>query len=771
MKMPKLNLRKGFGLFRNFGWKKNLLAVAAGFLLAMGLEQLRFLLEEVRVLSTFDPTLASIPFIGFIMGIWGILGSLAYIGISLLSLLDGFKELGMDFSVQYVIVAVVSTLVYSVLPSLLWYLIPIKNEKFTTYPRLDTAAHVFKFYIIMVVTVIVYMFLSWLLNGFNMDVSARILDYAVIFTQYLSTVLIIGIPVIIVLAHIHYRTLTINERMVLAFLAVVVAAVLIGSWLIYRISYYVNSDLFTEYDRLLDESIESTENGIEILIRYQNYWNWFYVMVAILFNSLLIIAMFLMRSIEKKVTKPILRLADAMERYAGQAGEGLKPEALKEECAPYRSGYGEVSSLTRTCVDMAGEVEAYMKNLQTATAEKERIGTELNVASAIQNDMLPRVFPPFPNRKEIDLYASMTPAREVGGDFYDFYLIDRDHLALTIADVSGKGVPAALFMVITKTLLQNHAQLGGSPKEILSYVNHQLATNNDALMFCTVWLGILDLNSGRLISANAGHEYPAIRRGGGEFVLQVERHDPPLGLRDGLRFKESEAVLQPGDSLFIYTDGVTEGTDASLEEFGEERLVLTLNRNPEQDAKETIENLYGAIREFAGDTPQFDDITMLCLKYLGPQKKENESLRQACLTVRADTEELDRVTAFTEEELEAVGCPEDVLYTMTLAAEEIFVNVANYAYEGREGSVDISLSCDADKHLIEMAFSDRGTPFDPTARKAPDITAKPGQRPIGGLGIHLVKKTMDEVTYRYEGGKNVLTIRKSMLSAAFPDED
>ena len=755
------NWRKSFGLFRHISWKKRLLAAAIGFLICLLLERLTILFQEDRFFSAFDPTLAVVPLIGFLMGIWGILGCLAEISFSLVDFLRELDAMGLELDVFYAVMVILSMAVYCVLPSLLWYHIPIKGEKLATYPRLDTSAHVIKYYLIMIVTVFVYLIMVLFMNGFGLN--GRLLDYVVIYTQYLNAALILGIPVILVLSAIYHRTFTINERMVLSFLVVGVAAALISAWVVYRFSAQLNPAVFEDYEALmLHEELEFSEEEMDIINRYNNYWDWFYVMVAIVFNSLLILEMFLMRSIEKKVTQPILGLADAMEKYAGQGGNGLSPEALREECGPYRYGYGEVSSLTRTCVDMAGEVDTYMKNLQEATAEKERIGTELKVASSIQSDMLPRAFPPFPERREIDLYASMTPAREVGGDFYDFYLVDRDHLALTIADVSGKGVPAALFMVIAKTLLQNHAQLGGSPKEILAYVNHQLCQNNESLMFCTVWLGILDLNTGKLVSANAGHEYPAVRKKGGSYELMIDKHSPPLGVREGVQFREREDVLAPGDSLFVYTDGVTEGTNASLEEFGEERLVLALNEDASGEARDVVERVHRATEEFAGGTPQFDDITLLCLRYLGPEKQGEEEKKQSVLVVPADNNELDRVMAFAEEHLEAAGCSEDALYSITLAVEEVFSNIANYAYGDNKGSVKIAFSFNEEDRQAVMEFSDRGIPFDPTRRPEPDITAKPSERPIGGLGIFIVRKTMDEVKYRYEGGKNVLTIRKSI---------
>lgn len=392
------------------------------------------------------------------------------------------------------------------------------------------------------------------------------------------------------------------------------------------------------------------------------------------------------------------------------------------------------------------------------TAEKQRIGTELDVASKIQRDMLPGIFPPFPDRGEIDLYASMTPAKEVGGDFYDFYFVDRDHLALTIADVSGKGVPASLFMVISKILLKNHAQNGGSPKEIPTYVNHQLYQNNDSFMFCTVWLGILELSTGKLVCANAGHEYPVLKRAGGVYEMIRDKHNAPLGIRDGLRYNEYELMLNPGDCLFEYTDGVTEATNAAEELFGEERLVDALNYNPNDVPENVIKGIYREIKSFVREAPQFDDITMLCIRYMGSDMEDNKN--QVRITVPARVDSLDTITGFIEEQLEAAECPMKTVLAITLAVEEIFVNIAHYAYEGKAGDAEVIFSFDEGERVVQIVFEDRGIPFDPTTRPEPDTTQKPAERKIGGLGIHLVRKTMNKMEYKYEGGKNILTIQK-----------
>ena len=278
----------------------------------------------------------------------------------------------------------------------------------------------------------------------------------------------------------------------------------------------------------------------------------------------------------------------------------------------------EIGVLSEDIISLAQEVDDYIHQIETITAEEERIGTELALASQIQASMLPGIFPPFPNHKEFDIYAIMDPAKEVGGDFYDFFLIDEDHLGLVIADVSGKGIPAALFMMVSKIILQSCAQLGQSAGDILNKTNDALSVNNRTGMFVTVWVGILELSTGKLTAANAGHEYPYLMRNG-KFEMFKDKHGFVVGGMEGTRYKEYEIQLEPGDALFVYTDGVPEANDENRNLFGMDRLTEALNRDPEGDCRIQIQNVKQAVKDFVKDADQFDDLTMLCMKYYGPQ--------------------------------------------------------------------------------------------------------------------------------------------------------
>lgn len=281
----------------------------------------------------------------------------------------------------------------------------------------------------------------------------------------------------------------------------------------------------------------------------------------------------------------------------------------------------EIGSLAESFSSMIREIENHIKEIKTITAENERIGAELSVATQIQADMLPRIFPAFPDRNEVDIYAIMRPAKEVGGDFYDYFFIDPDHLALVIADVSGKGVPASLFMVISKTIIKNRALLGGTPSEIISYVNDQLCQNNDEGMFVTVWFAIIEISTGKGVAVNAGHEHPALKRKDGKFELIKYAHSPMIAIREGVPVTEHEFTLYPGDTLFVYTDGVTEAADMNEDLFETGRLLNALNsmNDKPDDIRGLLNKVLEKIDRFVGLAPQFDDITMLGFRYYGPE--------------------------------------------------------------------------------------------------------------------------------------------------------
>ena len=279
----------------------------------------------------------------------------------------------------------------------------------------------------------------------------------------------------------------------------------------------------------------------------------------------------------------------------------------------------KTSQALRQQMDTIRRMEREQMELENQKREQEQIIRELSTAKQIQESMLPHIFPPFPERPEIDLFASMDPARDVGGDFYDFFFIDEDHLCLAMADVSGKGIPGAMFMMLSKRIIEDFARQVRSPAEILTRTNEALCDNNQAEMFVTVWLGILEISSGKLTAANAGHEFPTFKKKDGRFALYKDRHGFVVGGMAGVRYQNYEVLLSPGDQLFVYTDGVPEATAADGQMFGTDRMIAALNTCADGSPAEILESVHNSVDAFVGDAEQFDDLTMMCLEYRGHQ--------------------------------------------------------------------------------------------------------------------------------------------------------
>jgi sigma-B regulation protein RsbU (phosphoserine phosphatase) len=317
------------------------------------------------------------------------------------------------------------------------------------------------------------------------------------------------------------------------------------------------------------------------------------------------------RYLERVFLTPVDAITKEASRFAS---ENIPAE---EKLSSRITNTDEIGILASSIDRMEEQITRYVENITSITAENERIGTELSLATRIQLSMLPHEFPPFPERTDIDIFAVMDPAKEVGGDFYDFFLIDDDHLGLIMADVSGKGIPASLFMMASKIILQSVAMLGGSPAEILTRTNEAICSNNQAEMFVTAWVGILELSTGKLTAANAGHEYPALKRADGSFELFKDKHGLVIGAMPDIRYREYELQLEPGDKLFVYTDGVPEASDAENKMFGTQRMLDALNGAPEASPEQLLRQVRRAVDEFVKDAQQFDDLTMLCVEYKG----------------------------------------------------------------------------------------------------------------------------------------------------------
>ena len=361
--------------------------------------------------------------------------------------------------------------------------------------------------------------------------------------------------------------------------------------------------MLTEYDKINDYATGEFRRSSRIINQTSG------LIISALF-ALSIIGAFLA---SRKIAKPLQEMTNDIR-------EGSGTDKIFEMKDIYKTG-DEIQVLAEAFDDLSQKNKQYIDDITQITKEKERVNTELDMANQIQTTILPHIFPAFPNRNEFDVYATMNPAKEVGGDFYDFYIVDDNHLAIAIADVSGKGVPAALFMMVTKAILKNNAMLNKSVGEVLAMTNDMLCSNNQLDMFVTVWMGILEISTGILTCANAGHEYPVIMRDG-RFELLKDSHGFVLGGFENETYDEYQIRLEKGDKLFVYTDGVPEAVDAERTFFGTDRLVDSLNKVPDADPEQILDNVKSDVDTFVKGAEQFDDITMLCLEYKGPEIKD-----------------------------------------------------------------------------------------------------------------------------------------------------
>ena len=403
---------------------------------------------------------------------------------------------------------------------------------------------------------------------------------------------------------------------------------------------------------------------------------------------------------------------------------------------------------------LSDDINSTVTTLKRYIAEAAaRIDKELEYAKQIQLSALPTNFP---EKEEFEIYAQMIAAKEVGGDFYDFYKLNDTTVAFLAADVSGKGIPAAMFMMTAKTIIKDLAESGMPVNDIFTKANEKLCENNESGMFVTAWMGILDLSTGKMQFANAGHNPPLLKRANGDFEYLKTRAGFVLAGMDGVRYRVSELTLCPGDRLFLYTDGVTEATNAENKLYGEDRLLAFMNQNALTKATELLPALKANIDEFVGEAPQFDDITMLMFDY----KPMQGGVRMMNKTFPAKVEALSDVLGFVDQTLESYECPMKIQTAICVAIEEVFVNVAHYAYGDGEGDMTLGIGFKDESREITFKMTDKGTPFDPLKKPDPDITLSAEDREIGGLGIFITKKTMDTVTYAYENGENVLTMTK-----------
>jgi sigma-B regulation protein RsbU (phosphoserine phosphatase) len=461
----------------------------------------------------------------------------------------------------------------------------------------------------------------------------------------------------------------------------------------------------------------------------------------------IIVVYFISRHIIRRVTKPLTLFTNSVDEIAQGHFNNPLPEITTRD---------EMLRLRNSFATMQASLVRQIEETKSVNEQKGRMESELMIARDIQMSMLPKIYPPFPNRSDVDIYGTLTPAKEVGGDLYDFYIRD-EKLFFCIGDVSGKGVPASLVMAVTRSLFRNISMYAAEPGAIVTSLNKALTTNNDSDMFVTLFVGVLDLPTGRLRYCNAGHDAPLLIGDVGIGLLPVESN-LPVGIVSEWRYKQQDTVINPQTTIFLYTDGLTEAENVRHELFKEKRILKTAQQSTRQP-KELISQMMATVKTFVGEAEQSDDLTMLAIQYT---KQQHAVTMQRSITLDNNIEDVPQLAAFVDEVCETVGFDMSVAMSLNLAMEEAVVNVMDYAYPaGTKGKVCIE--AEADDQQLSFIISDWGKPFDPTAKAEVDTTLSAEDRPIGGLGIHLVRQIMDSINYERMDGKNVLTLRKKLV--------
>lgn len=533
---------------------------------------------EVRPASAFPPVF------GLLFGVPGVLG--CAVG-------NLFADIASGYSPLLCILGFIAQFLYGYVPYKLWYLHQDADGGAPATPRLNTTKRVLKYIAVMLTdAVMMAVLLGGIMQALGIGTLFSTATLMLLLNNFVFC-MVLGIPILILFS-IGSRekksiVVSLNEKFILIFLLLgVISACLIGG-----ITYF--------------ELSKQNTAPLEL-------WNRIYFYIGLDLLVFYIITVLFLWYAERSITIPVESLAKIAKGYV--AKDNLDSSNIVAECEALCHNRSETGYLAFTFKRMVQDLDEYIENLSCVTADKERIATELHVATQIQTSMLPCIFPAFPDRPEFDIYATMNAAKEVGGDFYDFFLIDKTHLAVVIADVSGKGVPAALFMVIAKTLIKNYAQLGAPPSEVFELVNNQLCETNDAGMFVTAFMGVWELETGKFTYVNAGHNPPLLSRADKKYDwLEMSPGFVLAGMEETI-YTQQETTLCPGDRLFLYTDGVTEAQNLAEELYSDQRLLGLFNSGAllGKSPGEMLTLVRADIADFADGAEQADDITMLMLK-------------------------------------------------------------------------------------------------------------------------------------------------------------
>ena len=509
-----------------------------------------------------------------------------------------------------------------------------------------------------------------------------------------------------------------------------------------KIPWYTSADnlyattYITYHNKKYIPFVNKLDNGMVLIIclpkseMFKDVNRFYLLMILTMLGIALLIPALLYYSLNRYIMNPI----DKLTKIAHKIGKGEDVTIKIERPEEF--------------AQLASTFDKMTKNIKLITHERAKINSELSIAKSIQSSSLPNVFPPFPDRSEFDIFASMEAAKEVGGDFYDFFFIDKTKFMYLIADVSGKGIPAALFMMTVKTLINNLSQLHYSPKKLIETINNKIYQTNKQGFFVTVLIGIVDINTGETSIINCGHNLPLIKRQNGSYEYMQLESNLPLGIFEDNKFEIYETILQPGDIIYAYTDGVTEAINDSNDVYGEERLSNCLNNITSTEPSEIAQSVKKSIKEYTD--LQSDDITMLIFKYNGPLNNVR------VFKEIADKKNYSQFYNWLKDICREWNINAELTNKLDMCAEEIFANISFYAYPENAGMLEAILT-KSDEN-ITFEFRDEGVEYNPIEKPDPDINLPPEERPLGGLGIYMIKQMADNIAYKRENDKNILTL-------------
>jgi Serine phosphatase RsbU, regulator of sigma subunit len=691
-------------------------------------------LTEVRPASAFPTAF------GILFGAAGAFGCAA--GNLAADLLSGYP-------IQVCLYGFIAQFLYGWIPHRMWHWGRKKKEK--NGIRFHSAKDVRRYMgIVFLDSLLMAVMLGGMLHFLGLGTFWSQSTLLLFFNNLVFSVLL-GIPIILLCSMAggqeRRHVLTLNVRFVLVFLILsMLSAGLMG------IASYA-------------EAVHYTKDMLQL-------WNRVYIRVSVDFFVLCGVSVCFLQYLQNKITIPIEKLsrvaigyADRKRQVAGspedERGES-DMTAWMQECRELARLSGEPGYLAAAFWKMMQDVGYYIQNMTKITEEKEKIRTELTVAARLQADMLPETEGAFIDRKEFSIAAAMIPAKGVGGDFYDFFLLDEDRLVLVMADVSGKGVPAALFMVVSRTLIRSHIMghimAGHSLEQAVEEINDRLCSNNKNGMFVTAWIGILTLSTGELVFVNAGHCRPLIRKQNSGCYYDTTLGGLVLAGMEGAPYRKSRIHMNKEDILLLYTDGVTEATSIREELYGEGRLKTVAEKENIRTPEELLKEIWDDISRFQQDTEQFDDITMIALTYHGTVYEKKTGI--------PDMEHIREFADYVEETLREKGVSMKTIIKIQMAVDEIFSNICYYS-KAKEVTLGIAVEENGaaengipKEREICLYFEDDGIPYNPLERPDPNVEELLEDRKKGGLGIYLVKKRMDWMGYKYTGGKNHLICKK-----------